>query len=139
MSDYTEYRAKTLELLNGNTVLEQNAWDFWNSTKNPDLSDAVKNYKVVMTTIIDAVKNNTFDINGTFPSNIFDFNKKRWENYRDARPSQAVKVEQTTTDMFQCGRCKQRKCTYHTAQIRSGDEAATIFIQCQNCGLNFRM
>ena len=139
MTDYTKYRSTTLELLNGNARLEQDAWNFWSNTKNPELSDSVKNYKSVMTTIVEAVNNNTFDVNGSFPTSIFDFNKKRWENYSDARPSQAVKVEQTTTDMFQCGRCKERRCTYYTAQIRSGDEAATIFIQCQNCGLNFRM
>lgn len=133
-----ELRAKTLELLNNNTEVEEKAWKFWNNIKNPDLLNPIQHYKNTMATIIESHKNNTFDISN-FPTTIIEFNKKRWENFSDSRPSQKAKVEQATTDMFQCGRCKQRKCTYHTAQIRSGDEAATIFIQCQNCGLNFRM
>lgn len=133
-----ELRAKTLELLNNNTEVEEKAWKFWNNIKNPDLLNPIQHYKNIMATIIESHKNNTFDISN-FPTTIIEFNKKRWENFSDSRPSQKAKVEQATTDMFQCGRCKQRKCTYHTAQIRSGDEAATIFIQCQNCGLNFRM
>ena len=38
------------------------------------------------------------------------------------------------TDMFKCGRCKLRKCTYYELQTRSADEGMTIFITCVNCG-----
>lgn len=48
---------------------------------------------------------------------------KREENQRirdkklfDAAPSQAKKA---TTDQFQCGKCRQRKCTYYQMQTRS--------------------
>lgn len=43
------------------------------------------------------------------------------------------------TDMFKCGRCKKRECTYTTAQIRSADEPETIFLSCISCGHNWRL
>ncbi|KAL1921820.1 uncharacterized protein VTP21DRAFT_10462 [Calcarisporiella thermophila] len=47
---------------------------------------------------------------------------------RGAGPTQAE------TDMFKCGRCKQRKCTYYQMQTRSADEPMTTFVTCVNCG-----
>ena len=32
------------------------------------------------------------------------------------------------TDVYKCGRCNSRKCTYYELQTRSADEAMTIFI-----------
>ena len=43
-----------------------------------------------------------------------------------------------TTDQFECPSCHKRKCTYTEAQTRSADEPMTIFVQCQNCGKEFR-
>ena len=50
------------------------------------------------------------------------------------------KIEQATTDQFQCGKCKQRKCTYYSVQTRSADEPMTNFVQCLNssCGNTWR-
>lgn len=62
---------------------------------------------------------------------------KREENQRirdrklfDAAPSQAKKA---TTDQFQCGKCRQRKCTYYQMQTRS----AVGFEM--NCSVNARL
>ena len=38
------------------------------------------------------------------------------------------------TDMYKCGRCKSKKCTYFELQTRSADEGMTTFITCLNCG-----
>lgn len=38
------------------------------------------------------------------------------------------------TDMFQCSKCKQKKCTYSQLQTRSCDEPMTTFVTCTNCG-----
>ncbi|KAJ1762601.1 transcription elongation factor TFIIS [Coemansia sp. RSA 2523] len=37
------------------------------------------------------------------------------------------------TDIFRCGRCKQRKCTYYQMQTRSADEPMTTFVNCTVC------
>jgi len=38
-----------------------------------------------------------------------------------------------TTDMFRCGKCGQRKCTYYQMQTRSADEPMTTFVRCTVC------
>ena len=42
------------------------------------------------------------------------------------------------TDQFLCTKCKERKTTFYTMQIRSADEAETSFITCLNCGYSWR-
>ncbi len=46
----------------------------------------------------------------------------------------------STTDQFKCSKCKQRKCTYVSVQIRSADEPMTNFINCltPSCGHSWR-
>lgn len=46
--------------------------------------------------------------------------------------------EVAMTDMFKCGRCKKRECTFIEAQTRSADEPMTLFIRCVNCGNSWR-
>jgi len=41
--------------------------------------------------------------------------------------------QEATTDMFQCGRCKARACTYYQLQTRSADEPMTTFVSCTVC------
>ncbi|KAJ2015627.1 AAA+-type ATPase [Coemansia sp. S680] len=40
---------------------------------------------------------------------------------------------EAATDMFRCGRCKGRKCTYYQMQTRSADEPMTTFVTCTVC------
>jgi transcription elongation factor S-II len=62
---------------------------------------------------------------------------KREDNQRirerklfDAAPAAS---KQATTDQFQCGKCRQRQCTYYQMQTRSADEPMTTFVSCLNC------
>lgn len=45
----------------------------------------------------------------------------------------------TATDLYRCGKCQQRKCTYFEMQTRSADEPMTCFITCLNCGNRWKM
>jgi transcription elongation factor S-II len=40
---------------------------------------------------------------------------------------------QQGTDMFKCGKCKKRNCTYYQMQTRSADEPMTTFVTCLSC------
>ena len=46
---------------------------------------------------------------------------------------------QSSTDMFTCKKCKGKRCTYFELQTRSADEPATIFVNCLDCGKNWRV
>ncbi|KAI4824241.1 hypothetical protein KUCAC02_012767, partial [Chaenocephalus aceratus] len=50
------------------------------------------------------------------------------------REHQLSKVGGTETDMFICGKCRGKKCSYTQVQIRSADEPMTTFVLCNSCG-----
>jgi DNA-directed RNA polymerase subunit M/transcription elongation factor TFIIS len=52
--------------------------------------------------------------------------------------SKYVNRVEASTDIYQCRKCKSRKCTYYSVQVRSADEPMSVFITCSNCSHNFR-
>ncbi len=48
------------------------------------------------------------------------------------------KQEEAFTTLYTCGRCKQNKASYFLKQVRSADEATTVFFTCLNCGNKWR-
>ncbi|KAG2189976.1 hypothetical protein INT46_008976 [Mucor plumbeus] len=52
-----------------------------------------------------------------------------------ARGAESAQAE---TDMFRCGKCRGRKCTYFQMQTRSADEPMTTFVTCINCGNHWK-
>lgn len=46
--------------------------------------------------------------------------------------------EQSSTDMYQCRKCKSRRCQYYELQVRSADEGTSVFITCLECGKHWR-
>ena len=59
------------------------------------------------------------------------------EKYKRDKILYEVRTEQAT-DIYKCGRCKKRMCTYYELQTRSADEAITIFVTCLNCGKRWK-
>ncbi|XP_072323856.1 transcription elongation factor A protein 1 isoform X2 [Scyliorhinus torazame] len=50
------------------------------------------------------------------------------------REHQMAKTGGTETDLFTCGKCKKKNCTYTQVQTRSADEPMTTFVVCNSCG-----
>ncbi|XP_039207314.1 transcription elongation factor A protein 1 isoform X5 [Crotalus tigris] len=50
------------------------------------------------------------------------------------REHQMAKTGGTQTDLFSCGKCKKKNCTYTQVQTRSADEPMTTFVVCNECG-----
>lgn len=69
-----------------------------------------------------------------FPERWRDAVEKLVKKYETAYENKAI----VTTDMFKCGKCKKRECTYFEMQTRASDEGMTIFIRCINCGNSWR-
>jgi transcription elongation factor S-II len=42
------------------------------------------------------------------------------------------------TDLFHCGRCHKKNCSFYQLQTRSADEPMTTFITCLNCGKKWK-
>ena len=40
--------------------------------------------------------------------------------------------------IFKCGKCKSKKTTYFQLQTRSADEPMTTFVNCKDCGNNWK-
>nr|QOI90425.1 transcription factor S-II-related protein [Pyramimonas orientalis virus] len=75
------------------------------------------------------------DVTNVFPErwkDILDIRLKQEQNFYNSK--QVAK-----TDMFKCGKCKKRECSYYELQIRSADESSTIFVSCLNCGNRWRI
>lgn len=71
-----------------------------------------------------------------------DFCPEHWKSLIEERDKKDIKKFvnniQASTDMYTCKKCKSKRCTFFEAQIRSADEASTIFITCLDCGHNFK-
>uniref|UniRef100_A0A8C0RRT6 Opioid related nociceptin receptor 1 n=1 Tax=Canis lupus familiaris TaxID=9615 RepID=A0A8C0RRT6_CANLF len=50
------------------------------------------------------------------------------------REHQMARTGGTQTDLFTCGRCRRKNCTYTQVQTRSSDEPMTTFVVCNECG-----
>uniref|UniRef100_A0A671V823 Transcription elongation factor n=1 Tax=Sparus aurata TaxID=8175 RepID=A0A671V823_SPAAU len=50
------------------------------------------------------------------------------------RDHQMATTGGTQTDLFTCGKCKGKCCTYTQVQTRSADEPMTTFVFCNECG-----
>ena len=66
---------------------------------------------------------------------------KREKELRDKNLFAAKGAEppHAATDMFKCGKCKQRRCTYYQMQTRSADEPMTTFVCCTVCGNRWKV
>lgn len=55
--------------------------------------------------------------------------KKEMEEYK--------KNDVKSSSAFKCSKCKKSKCSVTQKQTRAGDEPATTFVTCLECGYNF--
>ncbi len=66
----------------------------------------------------------------TFPERWKDTIDTYLKKYENAYENKVVAM----TDMFTCGKCRKKECTYYEIFSRSADEPAVIHISCINCG-----
>ena len=92
--------------------------------------------------LIKKIFNRKFDLKNIAFMTYQELFPEHWKQLLDEKYKRETAIyedkPEAMTDMFKCGRCKQKKCTYYELQTRSADEAMTIFITCVNCGNRWR-
>ena len=104
---------------------------------NLDKTSCIKN-----TSLIKKIFNSKFDLKNIAFITYQELFPEHWKQLLDEKYKREIAIyedkPEAMTDMFKCGRCKSRECTYYELQTRSADEAMTIFITCVNCGNRWR-
>lgn len=69
-----------------------------------------------------------------------DLNPKKFSEITNKKEIDRMRNEnKSTTNAFECNKCKKNKCSVIEKQVRSADEPATLFITCLECGNVFTM
>lgn len=117
---------------------EKKLWDSF-IKKFPDPTETL--YIIQMKNYLIGLESGTFNPSELHTmDNIHSLDPQRWKEFNDLKQHTKEFEESAiaTTDLFQCNRCKKRECIYTTAQTRSADESATLFIECIACGLRWK-
>lgn len=63
-----------------------------------------------------------------------DLHPERWQELiKKNKLREEQKNKRATTDLYQCWKCKERRCRTVQLQLRSADEPMTIIVTCLNC------
>jgi len=99
-------------------------------TKLEEIINALKNHSELIKTKEDAEKIAFLSPSELNPDNYEKLiKKKEIEEYK--------KNDVKSSSAFKCSKCKKSKCSVTQKQIRAGDEPATTFVTCLECGHNF--
>jgi DNA-directed RNA polymerase subunit M/transcription elongation factor TFIIS len=87
--------------------------------------------------IIQSIKNNTIDPKMIGFMRISDLDLKQYSDIIKKKEMDVQLMNPVGTTAFECKKCKKRNTTVVEKQVRSGDEPATQFITCLECGYVF--
>jgi len=92
--------------------------------------------------LFEKYKQNKVSLSEICSMNYYTLYESKWkemiEHQKLIEKRQLEGNKSMATDQFLCTRCFKRECTYYEMQTRSADEPMTIFINCLNCGKNWR-
>ena len=92
------------------------------------------------TNLLSDILNNKIEIKNLPYLQCHILNSQLWEPIIKKKEFIEYKKENmTTSDAYECKRCKVRKCKVFLLQTRSADEPMTVFIQCENCNSTFKI
>ena len=91
---------------------------------------------------IERLKNKEFlpyDIANMEPLQVYPEIWKEVYDEKEKRDKVLYEVNKDmATDIFTCGRCHKKECTFYQLQTRSADEPMTTFVTCLNCGKRWK-
>ena len=115
------YKQKTLSILSN--LNNEN-----NYIKNNELIKMIENKTII-----------PYQLAFKTPQELFPSKWKKLLEENDKRNNELFSNKtDISTDIYQCNRCKERKCTYYQLQTRGADEPMTTFVTCVNCGKRWK-
>lgn len=94
------------------------------------------------TTFIEKIKNKEITPQNIMKLHLYDIHPDSWKELINKKiKSDKIKNDlkpNAMTNLYKCGRCKSRECSYYEVQTRSADEPMTQFITCLNCNNRWR-
>ena len=98
-------------------------------TQNLDANNLVGNK-----TLVNAIHEGKIDPQTVAFLKPQELHPQRWEALvKKANLREEKKKNMAVTDLYQCWKCKERRCRVMEIQTRSSDEPMTKFITCLNC------
>ena len=89
--------------------------------------------------IKDSIKNKSIDPSKICYMNQEDIEPNKYKHILEKRELEEYrKNNQATSDAFKCKKCGERRCQVTQKQTRSGDEPATTYVECMECGFMFK-
>lgn len=87
----------------------------------------------------DSIKNKTIDPAKLCYMNQEDLEPNKYKNIIEKKKLEEYRRNnQATSDAFKCKKCGESRCQVTQKQTRSGDEPATTFVECMECGFLFK-
>jgi hypothetical protein len=87
---------------------------------------------------LNAIKNNNIDCDQIAFMKPDELNPEKYDKINKKKSLEEYKKNnQTTSNVFECRKCKNKKCQVTQRQTRAADEPATTFVTCMECGYEF--
>jgi len=128
--------------------IEKSILDFSKKSieSNPDTPDFLLEsiYNTKLDEIIEGLKDNKNLIKDMKDaSNIAFFEPERINPAKYEKLLETIKIQEykkndvKSSNVFTCSKCKKSRCEVSQKQVRAGDEPATTFVKCLECGHAF--
>ena len=119
---------------NGTPFLLENIYD----SKSDEILCILSNKNLMY--IVQAIKKGNIDPKKIAFMKPADLNPEKFKDIIKKKQVEEMRIEDKgSTSTFKCEKCKKNKCSVVEKQIRAGDEPATLFITCLECGNVFTM
>jgi transcription elongation factor S-II len=88
--------------------------------------------------ILNSIKENKIDLSQIAFMKPDELNPEKYDKIMKKKSQEEYKKNnQATSNVFECKKCKNRKCQVTQRQTRAADEPATTFVTCMECGYEF--
>jgi DNA-directed RNA polymerase subunit M/transcription elongation factor TFIIS len=100
--------------------------------------DEIYNVMTKIPSFINGLLNNTIDPCKVGVMEPDELNPEKYELIKKKKNlEENKKNNQATSNVYQCKKCKNRKCQVTQRQTRAADEPATTFVTCMECHYEF--